>query len=69
MHIFTPNLPSHTGCPITLSRVPCAIQPILCFKYSRLYVSIPNCTTIPSPHSSSHNHKLILEVCEYVSVL
>ena len=40
---FSPKLPSHRGCHITLSRVPCAIHTsllVICFKYSSVYTSI-----------------------------
>ena len=54
MHPFSPKLPSHPGCQITLNRVPCAIQHILVaypFKiYSSVRMFIPNALTIPSPH-------------------
>ena len=39
---FSPNLPSHPGCHITLSRVPCAIWYrsllVFQFKYSSVYI-------------------------------
>ena len=54
LYLFSPKLPSHPSCCITLSRVLCAIQQVLLvihFKYSSVYMSIPNFLTIPSPHS------------------
>ena len=44
-----PKLPSHPGCCITLSGVPCAVQLVIHVKYSRVYLCIPNSLTIPSP--------------------
>ena len=46
---------------------------VIHFKYSRVYMSIPNSLTIPFPHSPppptpNNNHKLVLEVCESLSV-
>ena len=51
-----PQTPSHPGCHITLSKVPCAYSRSLLathFKYSSVYMSTPNCLTthFPSNHS------------------
>ena len=55
MHPFSPKLPSHPGCHITLSRVPCAVYSrsllVIHFIYS-MYMSIPNSLVIHFPHSS-----------------
>ena len=40
IYSFSPKLPSHKGCHITLSRVPCTVQKVLSgypFKYSSVY--------------------------------
>ena len=47
-----PQNPSHPGCHIILSGVPCAIWRallIIHFKHSSVYMSIPNSLTVPSP--------------------
>ena len=45
--------PLHPSYYITLSRVPCAIQfLVIHFKYSSMYMSIPNALTSPIPHPS-----------------
>ena len=52
---FSPKFHSHPGCHITLSRVPSAYNSFLLvihFKYSSVYMSIPNSLTILSPHTS-----------------
>ena len=46
---FSPILPSHPGCHITLSGIPCALSRSLLvvhFKYSSVYMSVPNPLTI-----------------------
>ena len=51
----SPKLPSHPGCHITLSKFPVVYsRPLLVFhfKYSIVYMSIPNSLTIPSLHPS-----------------
>ena len=55
---FSPKLPSHPYCHITLSRVPCVYSMsllVIHFKYISVCMSIPNSLTIPSAH-----HKGIL---------
>ena len=49
---FSPKFPFHPGCHLTLSRVPCAVLYsrsllVICLKYSRVCMSIPNSRTIP----------------------
>ena len=47
--------PSHPGCHMTLSRLPCAAERVLlvvCIKYFHVYMSIPSFLTIPSLHPS-----------------
>ena len=51
----SPKLPSHPGCHITLSKFPVLYRRSLLvfhFKYSIVYMSIPNSLTIPSFHPS-----------------
>ena len=53
MYPFSPKLPSHPGCHITLSRVPCVHSMcflVIYFKYSSVCMSIPNSLTTPSPY-------------------
>ena len=49
MHPFSSKLPSHPGCHLTLSRVPCAVYSrtllVIHFKYSSVDMSIPNFQT------------------------
>ena len=48
----SPDAP-HPGCHITLSRVSSLYSRsllVICFKYSSVYMSIPNSLTIPFPH-------------------
>ena len=55
MYPFSPKLPSHLGCHITLSRVPMLYSRsllVIHFKYSSVYMSFPSSLTIPFPHSS-----------------
>ena len=52
---FSPKLPSHPGCYITLSSVPVLYSRtllVILFKYSSVCKSTPNSLTIPSPQSS-----------------
>ena len=53
MYPFSPKLPSHPGCHITLSRAPCAVYSrsllVICFRCSGVYMFIPN-STIPPPN-------------------
>ena len=55
MYPSSPKLPSHPGCHVTLSRVPCAAQGDLVghhFKYSSVCMSTPHkFLTVPSPAS------------------
>ena len=55
MHPFSPKLPSHGGCHIMLSRVPCTIlysRSLLAIhpKYSSVWMSISSSLTACSPH-------------------
>ena len=48
----SPDAP-HPGCHVTLSRVSSLYSRsllVICFKYSSVYMSIPNSLTIPFPH-------------------
>ena len=51
---LSPRLPSHPGCHITAELPVLYSRSLLvfCFKYSSMYMSIPNSLTIPSPHPS-----------------
>ena len=52
MYPFSPKLPSHPGCHITLSRVRCVYSMsllVIHFKYSSVCMSIPNSLNSPSP--------------------
>ena len=40
---------SGLGCYLIMNRVPCAILQKVNFKYSSVYMSIPNSLTIPPP--------------------
>ena len=40
MYPFSPNLPSHSGCHITLSRVPCAIHAVGPYPLSILSIAV-----------------------------
>ena len=57
MYPFSPKLPSHQNYSITLSRPVLSSRSLLVlvihFKYSSVYMSIPNSLTILSPHPSS----------------
>ena len=53
MYAFSPKWPFHPGCHIVLSRVPVLYSGsllVIHFKYTSVYMSIPNSLTIPSPH-------------------
>ena len=52
MYPFFPKLPSHPGCHITWSRhvLHSRSLSVIHFKYSRVYMSIPNSLTILSPY-------------------
>ena len=53
MYPFSPKWPFHPGCHIVLSRVPVLYSGsllVIHFKYTSVYMSIPNSLTIPSPH-------------------
>ena len=66
MYPFSPKLPSHPGCHIALSRVPCVHSMSLLvthFKYSSVCMSIPNSLTTPSPYP-----KGILSYCLNISL-
>ena len=63
---FSPKLPSHPGCHITLSRVPCVHSMsllVIHFKYSSVCMSIPNSLTTSSPYP-----KGILSYCLNISL-
>ena len=62
MYPFSPKLPSQPGChkhwadfPMLYSRTLLVIR----FKYSSVYMSIPNSLTNPSPTSPPDNHKFM----------
>ena len=62
MYLFSPKLPSRPGChkhwadfPMLYSRTLLVIH----FKYSSVYMSIPNSLTNPSPTSPPDNHKFM----------
>ena len=53
MYPFPPKLPSHPGCRLTLSSCPWAHSRttlVIHVKQSGVCMSIPNSSTIPSPH-------------------
>ena len=67
-----PQTPSHPGCiwhwaelPLLYSRSLWVIH----FKYSSVYISIPNSLTIPSPHPFPQKHKFILREFEKKVIL
>ena len=58
MYPLSPKLSSHPGCHITLSTLPVLHSRsllVLHFKYSSVYMSIPNSLTVPSRYTS-HTH-------------
>ena len=64
IHVYVsilPKLPSHSGCHIRLSRVPCAIQQtslVTHFKYRSVSPKLPNC--LFSASFPTGNHKFIV---------
>ena len=67
-----PNSPLHPGCHKTLTVFPVLYsRPLLVvrFKYSSVYMSIPNSITITFPTFPSGNHKFLFYVVGSVSVL
>ena len=62
---FLPQPPSHPGCHIMLSRVPCAIYAkfmlVIHFKYSSVYMSISN--SLPKGSSYLRDLPLSVFVC------
>ena len=80
MHPFSPKLSFHPGCHIRLSRVPYIVGitnkdlqsrslSVICFKYSSVYMSVPNSLTIPSLNPSPLVTISSFSVSESVSVL
>ena len=68
-----PQTPSHPGCRITVSRVPCALQQVL----AGYQLEIQQCghvdPKLPNypfpPFFPTGSHKLAFQVCESVSVI
>ena len=60
MYSFSLNFPAHPGCHKTLTEFPVLYSRsllVIHFKYSSVYMSIPNSLTVSFPQSYPGNHK------------